>query len=129
FAKQEFLFAKTDEKGVSYRKQLEKAQELMGRPIPELMNLVELPEKFLHVWSYFLMLHGQRQGGGMGFSPISYSDILAFCFLLQTPLKPREVEAILILDNVVAGIASDEQKAMEKKSKDGGSKGKGVRSE
>ncbi|MGL5074979.1 MAG: phage tail assembly chaperone, partial [Waterburya sp.] len=128
FAKQEFLFAKTDEKGVSYRKQLEKAQELMGRPIPELMNLVELPEKFIHVWSYFLQLNAQRSCG-MGFSPLSYSDILAFCFLLQTPLKPREVEAILILDNVVAGIASDEQKAMEKKSKGDSSKGKGVRSE
>ncbi|MGL5078220.1 MAG: phage tail assembly chaperone [Waterburya sp.] len=123
------MFSKTDDSGISYRKQLEKAQELMGRPIPELMNIVELPEKFIYVWSWFLMLHGQRQGVGMGFNPISYSDILAFSVLLQTPLKPREVEAILLLDNVVAGIASDEQKTRDKKAKSGSDKGKGVRSE
>lgn len=62
----------------------------------------------------------------MGFSPLSYSDILAFFALIGMNYKPSEIDVILILDNLVSNLSAKKQKEKEKKQE---SSSKGVRSE
>lgn len=83
----------------------------------ELANPVDLPNSCKLVWEYFLKLHATRQSG-MGLSPISYSEILAFSKLYYVDFIKVEIDLILLIDSVVLQYFEEKQKTEEAVSKD-----------
>lgn len=62
------------------------------------------------LWSVFLQLHGAR-GGGVGPSPISTSDLLAYQQLHGIELNPWELDTLHQLDQVALSAAAEQQKS------------------
>jgi hypothetical protein len=53
-----------------------------------------------HVWSAFITLSHSRTQGFSGPNPITYEQIKAWKELTETPVEPREIEAIKRVDTV-----------------------------
>lgn len=66
----------------------------------ELINPAEIPMHLMLVWTDFLSLSSARQSG-MAANPISYSEIKAYCELMNRHLTRNEVEIIKRLDTMV----------------------------
>jgi hypothetical protein len=59
-----------------------------------------------HVWSAFITLSNSRTQGFSGPNPITYEQIKAWKELTETPVEPREVEAIKRVDTVYMRVAN-----------------------
>jgi len=82
----------------------------------ELQNLVEIPESMTQCWNWFLELNSTRSSG-MGLSPITFSEILAYFTVMQIEYQPWEVEIIKMFDRVALEVTADQQaKAQKSKS-------------
>jgi len=68
-----------------------------GRPVA-LLDGPPFPTGMSHVFTSFLSLSNGRTAGFNGPNPITYSDMKAWVELTGTPLSPREVGAIKLLD-------------------------------
>jgi hypothetical protein len=64
------------------------------------------PAAAARVWSAFQRLHNRR-GGGMGPSPLMWSEIDAFIRLTGTQLAVWEVELLEVIDNTWARVTLD----------------------
>lgn len=94
---------------------------MTGKKPAELEELLELPDMFSEVWSWFLRLNNRRQSSGFGYNPLSYSEIEAFFNLLEYNPQQWELEILEVLDSVAMKHFEKEtekqQKAQEQKSK------------
>ncbi len=81
-----------DKKGVSYT-------------VPELLA-PEFPELLDRQWKIFLRLNSARHVGEMGISGLSFTEIKAWCALMQETLKPLDVEIIKRLDDIYMRVAN-----------------------
>jgi len=59
------------------------------------------------IWSAFIALSSSRTAGFSGPNPISYEQIKAWKELTETPLAPREVEALMRLDRVYMRVTNN----------------------
>lgn len=64
---------------------------------PELIPL-PIPSGCDSVWALFLDLNSRRGNGGMGPSPIAWSDLLAWQQLMGVILTPWEIDTLMHLD-------------------------------
>jgi hypothetical protein len=75
-----------------------------------------LPPAVAYLWSAFLRLHCRRGSNGFGASPLSWSEIDAFCRLSGVRLAPWEVEIVEALDDAyMAEQAKDARARAESK--------------
>ena len=81
----------------------------------ELDDLPELPASCFNIWKIFVDLHNARPSGGMGVSPVLYSEIKAYCDLHNEGLEEWELYLIRAFDKVVLDIYSEESEKQQKK--------------
>lgn len=79
---------------------LETVWRQTGKMPQQLADLPDLPELGMHVWNYFLELHGERGSSGMGVSKITSSGIIDWQQIEGIRLKHWEIRAIRLLDNL-----------------------------
>ena len=84
---------------------MEQVQRQTGLELKELDG-PDFPTLVAHIWSAFIALSNSRTGGFSGPNPITYEQIKAWKELTETPIAPREVEAIKRLDTVYMGVAN-----------------------
>lgn len=89
----------------------------MGRKLPELEDLVELPDSMQYVWSWFIELHNARTSNGFGLNPITYADIKAYFDLYDIVPQDWQVQLIKQLDNVALNAFAKQQKEEAEKAK------------
>mgnify|MGYP000406842811 CR=1 FL=1 len=73
-------------------------EELIGPKFPFLMG---------GIWSAFKSLSNRRNPAFSGVAPITYEQILAWKQLTETPVTPREIEVIGLLDNKYMSIMNE----------------------
>jgi hypothetical protein len=71
--------------------------KVTGKPPKDLIG-PPFPDRYAHIWGYFLDLHNGRSYGMSGPNPLSWSDIKAWDDLMAIGLKNWEVRAIKALD-------------------------------
>lgn len=59
-----------------------------------------------HIWSAFIALSNSRTAGFSGPNPITYEQIKAWKELMESPITPKEVDAIKRLDAVYMRVAN-----------------------
>lgn len=64
----------------------------------QLENEPDIPELTQHLWHYFLDLHAERTGNGMGPNPLTSSQILHWSLLAKTRLDLWEIRALKRID-------------------------------
>lgn len=84
--------------------------------VPELENLVELPESMRYVWLFFIELHNSRSSSGFGINPISYTEIKAYFDLNRIIPSDWEISLIKRMDNEAMKIHAEEAEKQQKKS-------------
>ncbi len=89
----------------------------MGKPLPELEDLVELPDSMQYVWTWFIDLHNARTSNGFGLNPITYSDMKAYFDLHGIDVADWQVSLIKQLDNVALNAFAKQQKEEAEKAK------------
>lgn len=84
---------------MTHRAHYESAAKKTKRRQPELYP-PPIPPNLEHVWMWFLQLNRQRSNNGFALSPLSYTDIVAWCILTQTRTRPWEIDLILKIDSL-----------------------------
>ena len=106
WSERQFKLNKPDKDGITEREHLEQVERQIGRRPEALEPPTEFPQLMSHVWSAFCVLSNSRTAGFSGPNPITYEQIKAWKELTETPIAPREVEAIKRLDAVYMGVAN-----------------------
>ena len=96
YALHEIALSRRDKDGVSEREHLLAAQRMLGQQMPELVS-PHIPDWALYLWDWFRELSQGRQGG-LGPSPLSWSDILAWAKLTGRRLSPWETHTLRAID-------------------------------
>ena len=91
--------------GLTQRDHLQAYARSSGEIPPELI-LPPVPEGMTFIWEVFLQLHNMR-AAGMGPSPISVSDLLAYQQLHGIELNPWELDCIHALDQTALKAAKE----------------------
>src|SRR5690606_35023770 len=87
--------------GIPYRKFLEAAAK---RGHPESIRKLEgppVPAALAYLWEYFSELEMGRRVGMNGREPLTYESIDAWSRLLDHRVRPHEVRALMLLDQVL----------------------------
>lgn len=106
WAEHQFKLNRPDKDGITEREHLEQVERQIGRRPEALEPPTVFPELMSNVWSAFIALSSSRTAGFSGPNPITYEQIKAWKELTETPIQPREVEAIKRLDTVYMGVAN-----------------------
>ena len=106
WSEHQFNLNKPDKDGITERQHLEQVERQIGRRPEALEPPTVFPQSLAHVWSAFITLSNSRTAGFSGPNPITYEQIKAWKELTETPIAPREVEAIKRLDAVYMGVAN-----------------------
>lgn len=93
---------------------MEAVEKQIKKKPKELEELVSLPSKFNHIWTWFLELN-QTRPSGFGISNITYSEMKAFFELLEIKPEPWEVNFIKMFDNIAIRITREQQEKSEKR--------------
>jgi len=107
WAKFNFELDKSDDNGTTLREHLEQLERQTGGSLAALEPPKEFPLPLVPIWSAFVALHSARTAGFSGPNPITYSEILAWKTLTESPLKPWEIEVIKQVDKVYMEVAQD----------------------
>lgn len=75
------------------------------------LQIPDFPEEYTHAWEAYRDLAAQRGSNGFGPSPISYSEMEAYCRLTGRVLYSYEVEGITIIDGAYLLAQSNAAKA------------------
>lgn len=97
------------------RSKLESVAKQTGREVPELENLLEVPDTMKFLWMYFIDLHNSRGSNGFGVNCISYTEIDAYFRLMDIKPAEWEIQVIKRLDNLAMKIQSEESEKQAKK--------------
>jgi hypothetical protein len=106
WAEHQFKLNKPDKDGITEREHLEQVERQIGRRPEALEPPTVFPQLMSHVWSAFIALSNSRTQGFSGPNPITYEQIKAWKELTETPVEPREVEAIKRVDTVYMRVAN-----------------------
>ena len=106
WAEHSFKLNKPDKNGTTEREHLEQVERQIGRRPEALEPPTHFPSLLSHVWSAFVALSNSRSMGFSGPNPITYIEIKAWKELTETPIAPREIEAVKRLDTVYMGVAN-----------------------
>ena len=106
WAEHQFKLNKPDKDGITEREHLEQVERQIGRRPEALEPPTVFPQLMSHVWSAFCRLSNSRTQGFSGPNPITYEQIKAWKELTETPVEPREVEAIKSVDTVYMRVAN-----------------------
>ncbi len=106
WAEHQFKLNKPDKDGITEREHLEQVERQIGRRPEALEPPTVFPQLMSHVWSAFIALSNSRTQGFSGPNPITYEQIKAWKELTETPVEPREVEAIKSVDTVYMRVAN-----------------------
>lgn len=82
------------------RAKYESASKQLGYKVPQLENLIALPESMVYIWKYFIDLHNRRSSNGFGINPILYSDIYSYGYLYGINFQEYELDLIQKLDSI-----------------------------
>jgi hypothetical protein len=84
----------------------------LGRPVaPALV----LPPGVGYLWAAFVRMDARRGGGGMGPSPLTWSDFQGFMATTGLELTAWEIETIEALDDAYMGVQADEARSPTKR--------------
>jgi hypothetical protein len=75
------------------------------------LQIPDFPEEYTHAWAAYRDLAAQRGSNGFGPSPISYSEMEAYCRLTGRVLYSYEVDGITIIDGAYLMAQSNAAKA------------------
>jgi hypothetical protein len=92
------------EDGASLRTHLQRYFKSTGKLDPRLEEK-PIPATGRALWEVFVTLAGSRRSG-MGVSPLTLTDIEAWCRLTQVTLTGWELETILLIDQVALAAAN-----------------------
>jgi len=106
WAEHQFKLNKPDKDGITEREHLEQVERQIGQRPEALEPPTVFPQLMSHVWSAFIALSNSRTQGFSGPNPITYEQIKAWKELTETPVEPREVEAIKSVDTVYMRVAN-----------------------
>jgi len=84
-----------DKNGVTTREHLQQAGA-----VGELQPPVEFPMVFKNTWEVFIELNNARPEGAMGPGKITYSEIQAWCDVMECNLSALQIRVIRRLDIV-----------------------------
>lgn len=82
------------------RSKYESASRQIGKLVPQLEGLLELPNSMRYIWKYFIDLHNKRTSNGFGMNPLVYSDIYSYFKLIKVQPEEYELELITQLDRI-----------------------------
>jgi hypothetical protein len=71
---------------------------------------------FNEIYQWFLALNNRRASGGMGVSPVLFTEMQAYFSLIQVIPLPWEVQVLSAFDNTVLSIYQEQQEREQKKS-------------
>lgn len=66
--------------------------------MPQQLRLPPIPAALQHIWDWFCELSAARSGNGGGPNPIAFTEIDAWSRLTGRLLAPRDVQALMLLD-------------------------------
>ena len=105
FDRHQFILNIPDKNGVTERSHLEQVERQTGKR-PERLEVQLFPSLVSHIWTAFISLSSKRGSGFSGGLPITYEQIKAYKEVTSTPLTPRDVEAIMGIDNIFMEVSN-----------------------
>lgn len=66
-----------------------------------------MPEVFSLLWMDFRALDSARSSNGYGANPISFSEIQAYCKMMEIELQPWEIEIIKVFDVTLLNLQAE----------------------
>jgi len=79
--------------------------------MPAGLRVPEIPAALEHLWGWFCEISAARSGNGGGPNPIAFTEIEAWARLTGRRIRPRDVEAIMLLDGAFfAHLGEQDQK-------------------
>jgi len=97
YAEHDFRLSKTDKKGITLRAHLQQVAKSTGH-VPEELIGPAFPDRYGHIWEYFLDLHGGRSYSAGGPNPLSWADMKAWDDFMRVGLTEWETRTIKALD-------------------------------
>lgn len=88
-----------DKSGASLRQHLAQVGKTVDDP--------DVPNAWAYALEYFKHLSRQRQSGGFGLSPLSFTEIKSWSELTATILSPFDVELICAMDRAYLGAMAE----------------------
>lgn len=92
---------------MTVRDHLQQVEKQLGRRPEELEPPCEFPTLLNHVWVAFCVLNGRRQTGISGVDPLTFTEIKHWKELTETPMKPKDIDLIIRLDQTYMRVAND----------------------
>lgn len=89
--------------------------EMYDSALAQLEDAPEIPFYLEHIWGWFWQIHRGRTYGMSGPNPLTWPDIQSWTNLLQTTIRPIEVEILKEIDNVYLEYVAKKQKKKGKK--------------
>ncbi|AWH90828.1 hypothetical protein [Salmonella phage PMBT28] len=80
-------------KGTSFRQHWAQIEKTLGRRPKGAPEQKDLPREVTYLWNTYLSLFTGQ--------PLTFSEIKAYCELMQVSLRPFEVEALITLDRTM----------------------------
>lgn len=84
--------------------------EMYDSALAQLEDAPEIPFYLEHIWTWFWQVHRGRTYGMSGPSPLTWPDIQSWTTLLQTNIRPIEVEILKEIDSVYLEYVAKKQK-------------------
>lgn len=101
YCKAEFELSKKGPDGKNSKREHYEAAKL---PRSE-WGLPEPPQSLLYVWGLYLKISARRQTG-MGFNPITYTELDSFFRICSVKLKAWEVDLFFAIDDLARAVFS-----------------------
>jgi hypothetical protein len=95
-----FKFYTRNSKGETLRDQLESAWRQTGVKPKELEDEPMLPDICKDVWIAFVRLQNSKAPSMEGFTPIAFSEVLAYCTLYDITFDEWELQLLHVFDNI-----------------------------
>ncbi len=106
--------ARREGDGAPLRTHLQRLAQSTGKVDTRLFN--EIPRALEPLWQAYQRLAGARRSG-MGLSPLTLTDIEAWCRLHGVTFTPWELDTLLDLDAAALSVAADNQRRQAPHSK------------
>lgn len=81
--------------------------------MPAGLRLPPMPAALEHLWEWFCELSASRSGNGGGPNPIAFTEIEAWIRLTGRAVQPRDVRAILRIDQAYFTTLADQDRRRE----------------
>lgn len=88
----------------------EEGTEMYDSALAQIEESPEIPFYLEHIWQWFWQIHRGRTYGMSGPNPLTWTDIESWSNILQTEVRPIEVEIIKEIDSVYLEYTAEQKK-------------------